>query len=246
MYRSPATLAGGPEPSLQAVIVSHVYLVRECISKALDPDLGFRIIGDFASADDMLAAIPALEPDMILLDARIAGGAATAARLREARGAAQVIVFGLEESEDAIIDWAEAGIAGYVADTASMGDLPRLLRHIRRGGQLCSLRVVGGLLRRVARLGRRRTAPGAETVTKLTPRELVIQRCIGAGLTNKDIARQLNISVGTTKSHVHNILGKLNLTSRARVAARMMPAEPSLADLEAALRSFRSRAHDGF
>ena len=76
------------------------------------------------------------------------------------------------------------------------------------------------LLRRIGRMSREIEA-GAATPAALTPRERTIQHYIGAGFSNKDIARQLNISVGTAKSHVHNILGKLNLTNRAQVAARV-------------------------
>lgn len=222
MYHSHAAIADWPESTIQAVIVSQVCLLRECIGKSLDQDASIRVVGDCATLDHALASMENLGPDMILLDAAFSGGANAAAQLSEAGGTTQIVAVGLEESEENILDWAEAGIAGYVADTASMGELPQLLKQIRWGGQSCSSRVVGALLRRVGRMGKRGELPGGAPLAELTPREKTIHRCIGVGLTNKDIARQLNISIGTTKSHVHNILGKLNLTNRAQVAARMM------------------------
>ncbi|WP_169799522.1 LuxR C-terminal-related transcriptional regulator [Novosphingobium lentum] len=244
MYSSRAATAEIPDTCIQAVIVSQVCLVRECIEKSLHHDASIQVVGDCATLDLALKSMENLGPDMILLDAAFAGGATAAARLSEAAGAAQIVAVGLEESEDNILDWAEAGIAGYVADTASMDELPRLLRQIRWGGQSCSSRVVGGLLRRMGRLGKRSDLHNGAALAELTPREQTIYRCISAGLTNKDIARQLNISVGTTKSHVHNILGKLNLTNRAQVAARMVASRQSFDPGEAAFRPAPARNRD--
>ena len=117
-----------------------------------------------------------------------------------------------------MLAWAEAGIAGYVPNTASVDDLVLLIGQILRGEQTSPARIVGSLLRRVASAGR--GAP-ATPDPSLTRRELEILRLVGAGLTNKDIARRLGISLGTTKSHVHNLLGKLSFSRRAEVITHL-------------------------
>ena len=212
-------MAGACEAPIEAVVVSQVCLFRECLSQSLASDPIVRVLEVCATLEHALDSVDSLRPQMILLDAAFHGGASTAAQLLLAGPAAQVVAVALQETEENILDWAEAGIAGYVPDTASMSELPDLLRQICWGEQLCSSRIAGSLLRRIGRLGRAGEAR-APTVD-LTPRERVILRHIGAGLTNKDIARQLDISLGTAKSHVHNIFGKLNLRSRAQVAARL-------------------------
>ena len=214
-------MSGTRDASIDAVVVSQVCLFRECVSQSLARDSSVRVLEVCATLEHALDSVESLQPRMILLDAAFHGGPGVAARLRQAGGEAQVVAVALEETEENILDWAEAGISGYVPDTASMNEIPALLRQILWGEQSCSSRIAGSLLRRVGRLQRGGEPRATATTVELTPRERVILRHIGAGLTNKDIARQLDISLGTAKSHVHNIFGKLNLTSRAQVAARM-------------------------
>jgi two-component system nitrate/nitrite response regulator NarL len=154
---------------------------------------------------------------IILLDTAFPGSTRTAARIAVAAPEAKLIAFGISETEEDVLAWAEAGIAGYVPNTASIDELISLIDEIGRGGQTCPSNIAGSLLRRVATSRRIASAPLAE----LTRREIEILRLVGAGLSNKDIARRLNISLGTTKSHVHNLLGKLSLQRRAEVIARL-------------------------
>jgi two-component system nitrate/nitrite response regulator NarL len=221
MDYSPEAFSRACDISIDIVVVSQVCLFRECISHCLADSDGIQVLDTCDRLDQALRSVERLSPDMVLLDARFSGGAAIGAELGKVGGETQIVAMALEESEENILAWAEAGIAGYIADTASMRDFPQLLRQIRLGRQACASHVVGDLLRRIGRMGRESEARVTPAEAALTPRERAIQRYIGAGLSNKDIARELDISVGTTKSHVHNILAKLNLSSRAQVAARM-------------------------
>jgi DNA-binding NarL/FixJ family response regulator len=219
----PWTTAETREGSIDAVMVSQVCLFREYVSQSLKSDPVVRVLEVCATLEHGLESVESLQPQMILLDAAFHKGIAAAAQLRQSAPEAQLVAVAIDETEENILDWAEAGIAGYVPNTASMAELPVLLRQIRWGEQSCSSRIAGSLLRRIGRLERDRGGDqrGRPPMPDLTPRERVILRHISAGLTNKDIARQLDISLGTAKSHVHNIFGKLNLRSRAQVAARM-------------------------
>jgi DNA-binding NarL/FixJ family response regulator len=153
---------------------------------------------------------------------------------------ARVVVLAIAETEENVLAWAEAGIAGYVPNTASVSDLTSLIGQISRGEQTCPSRIAGSLLRRVAAVGR--GAGPASAAPPLTRRECEILRLVCAGLSNKDIARRLSISVGTTKSHVHNLLGKLSVQRRAEVtrlyAAHAAEMAPSPSDASIFSRSF--------
>lgn len=203
--------------AIDVIVVSRVCLFRECISRCLADDFSIHVLDACAEATEALASIERLEPDLVLIDARVAGGAATGAELVRAAGRSRIVAVGLEATEANILAWVEAGAAGYIADTASMRDFAKLVRRIRADAGPPMPQVAGSFLDGATLAA---TGPEAEPALPLTPRERVIQRYIGQGLSNKDIARSLNISVGTTKAHVHNILGKLSLTSRAQVAAR--------------------------
>jgi two-component system, NarL family, nitrate/nitrite response regulator NarL len=156
----------------------------------------------------------------VLIDVAFPGGIQAAARLSAAVPEASVVALAIAETEENVLAWAEAGIAGYVPNTASVDDLVSLIEQIRRGEQTCPTRIVGSLLRRVG-ASERAAKPSLPSATPLTRRELEISRLIATGFSNKDIARRLGISLGTTKSHVHNLLGKLSVQRRAEVMARM-------------------------
>ena len=218
----PLTATEARQAPFETIIVSRVRLIRECLSQALSSDPSIQVLEVCAELGHALESIESLRPGMVLLDAAFRGGSSVASQLGRMFPRTQIVAVALSETEDTILDWAEAGIAGYVPDTASMRELPILLTQIHRGEQTCPSRIAGSLLRGMARPG-----PDGKIRTKgggvaLTPRERVIMRHIGAGLSNKDIARSLDISLGTAKSHVHNIFGKLNLRSRTQLADWMV------------------------
>lgn len=221
MDHNPESFIDSRDGDIQVIIVSQVCLFRECVRHAIFDDEAIRVLDSVATFDHALASVESLNPDMVLLDFRFPRGATVAAQLNKAARNAQIVAMALEESEEHVVDWAEAGIAGYVADTASTRDFSGLLRQIRWGRQICTSHVMGGLLRRIRRIGLEGGSLAITPSPRLTPRERVIQHHLGEGLSNKEIARQLNITVGTTKSHVHNILAKLNLTNRTQVAVRL-------------------------
>jgi two-component system, NarL family, nitrate/nitrite response regulator NarL len=130
-----------------------------------------------------------------------------------------IIVSAVKETEDDIVAWAEAGVIGYIPIDIALADLVRLIVDIHSGEQICSGRVANGLLRRIALTARRNVGRNtALPVPALTRRERQVAELIRSGLSDKEIARQLNISVATTKSHVHNLFGKLSLQRRGQVA----------------------------
>ena len=199
------------------LVISAVRLLRESLVEILG-----RSGRPCAGADTLIAALASAlsrPPALILLDSAVLEGPPAVTRIARAHPAARLVVFGIAETEENVLAWVEAGVAGYVPNTASVADLLTLIDGISRGEQACPSRIAGSLLRRIAAQGRDRApAPPAQSLTR---REHEILRLIGAGLSNKDIARKLSISVGTTKSHVHNLLGKLSLQRRADVMVRI-------------------------
>ena len=208
--------------AIGAVIVSEVRFLRDCLAEILGRDPDLQVRGACASLADTLEMAHTLRPEIILLDAAFPDGCAMTRHLRSSIPETQVIAIAIAETEENILAWAEAGIAGYIPNTASVQDLTALLKQISRGEQSCSTRMAGTLLRRIAsaeRLGRPRGAP---PVACLTPREVEVLRLVGAGLSNKDVARRLGISLSTTKSHVHSLLGKMKLQHRTEVVALLL------------------------
>jgi two-component system, NarL family, nitrate/nitrite response regulator NarL len=126
---------------------------------------------------------------------------------------------GLPETDEAVLAYAEAGIAGYVSRDGSVQDLVTAIEGAVKGELRCSPRLAGTILRRLAW----RAAVGGDVSprTTLTSRETEIVRLIDQGLSNKEIAVRLGIEVATVKNHVHNLLDKLRVHRRSEAAARL-------------------------
>ena len=218
----PQGLLEGPPSSvvLDVLIVSEVRFLCESLAEILGRVPMIRVCGQAAGLAEALIAVAAVRPRILLLDVGISGGTATAARLRATAAETRLIALGVGETEENVLAWAEAGIAGYVPNTASIDELVSLIEQISHGEQPCPPRIVGSLFRRIAASGRG-LAPTSAASPPLTGRELEICRLVSAGLSNKDIARRLRISLGTTKTHVHNLLGKLSMQRRVDVMARV-------------------------
>jgi len=131
----------------------------------------------------------------------------------------RLVVLGVSEEDEAeIVSYAEAGVAGYHLRSESLEDLLVLIHKVAAGGSLCSPRVSAILLRRLSALASQGRPAAKELV--LTSREIQILRMLEMGLTNRDIAEQLRIAVHTVKNHVHSLLTKLGVSTRAQAAAR--------------------------
>jgi DNA-binding NarL/FixJ family response regulator len=134
----------------------------------------------------------------------------------------QTVVIALAETSDNVTAWAEVGVAGYIPQTAGLREVGPILLGVLAGERVYSRSVAAGLFRRLTQLRANSGVPQADTPKSvLTTREIQIVDLISVGMSNKQIARQLNIGVSTTKSHVHNLLGKLDLQRRGQVVFRL-------------------------
>lgn len=137
-----------------------------------------------------------------------------------------LIAFGLNERQHEVTRCAQAGFAGYVAREGSVEALCTAVSNARSGCLACPAEIAGGLMRALFRI-----VPAPDTSADnacLTCREEDVLRLLGRGDSNKEIARELNLSVSTVKHHVHHILSKLQLASRAQ-AMRRVRDEPWMA-----------------
>jgi DNA-binding NarL/FixJ family response regulator len=126
----------------------------------------------------------------------------------------KIVILGLENNEELILKFVEAGAVGYVLKQASLDELCGTITAIHNGQSPCSSRVVASLFHKMAQLARLQKEAAVEHQVSLTDREKEILRLMSVGLNNKDIARYLDIAFHTVKNHSHNILKKLQVHSR--------------------------------
>jgi DNA-binding NarL/FixJ family response regulator len=139
----------------------------------------------------------------------------TTARL--APGIPVIAMAATDGDEAAVIACAEAGVAGYHLRSHTIGDLLRLIDDVVVGRTSYPPQISAMLLRRVSEVASQRQSPRRDPV--LTARETQILGMLELGHSNQDIAAQLSIAVHTVKNHVHSLLTKLGVGSRAEAAA---------------------------
>jgi DNA-binding NarL/FixJ family response regulator len=166
----------------------------------------------------LVTALHGTEPSVVLLNMETRGSALLLQAAMDLSPNMRVIVLGAsEDNESEIVACAEAGVAGYHMRTDSLEDLLVLIHKVAAGETTFSPRVSAILLRRLSALASQRQ-PAAKELA-LTAREAQILRMLELGRSNQDIATQLRIAVHTVKNHVHSLLTKLGVSTRAEAAA---------------------------
>lgn len=206
--------ATAPEPPVgkKVVIVDDGKLSRECLTAQL-VNHGVHAVEAW-DLPSLLAHVDRAVPDVILLNIETPDSATLLQLGLDLDPGCRITVYGLSiDREPEIISCAEAGVAGLHLRTESFSHLLSLLQSAGDGRAQCSPEVSAILLRRVYAFAAQAN-PDANT-SLLTPREIEILDLIEQGLTNQQIASRLSLTVHTVKNHVHNLLGKLGVGTRA-------------------------------
>jgi DNA-binding NarL/FixJ family response regulator len=229
-YRSaepdPKPRAAIPSPSIapdtakaRILIVSSVRLYREALALRLGQNECLTIVGA-VEPGDALADVARFDPDLVLLDAGEWHGLDLAETLLAHRPELRIVALAVPELAGYAIAATWRGIAGFVPRNGSMDDVVSVLEGLKTGSAHEPAAVAAPGLLPADRL-KRRVPPRPPVVAGLTRRQGEILEMIELGLSNKEIARNLDIRLGTVKNHVHNILEKLDVRCRNQAAHRM-------------------------
>ncbi len=201
---------------IRVLVATDFGLYREGLENAL-PSYGvIQVVGAAANSSDAILLLEQFKPDVILIDPTMPRSRLVARGAYRSPHAVKVIILGLAEVDAEVISWAMEGIDGFVTRRNSLDELVRTIKMVACGEWRCSPTVARALLRHLAKVGCAEAK--GESTLQLTQREYQISHMVAHGLSNKEIARALKISVSTTKNHVHNILAKLGLRRRTQVA----------------------------
>lgn len=190
---------------------------REGLAALFAERAGFDVVATAAGRDDALPLVQRHQPHVALVALGSGTGALLVRELRDAAPRTRVVMLGIADDDPEVLPLAEAGVSGYVTTEASGEEIAATVTSIARGEMPCSPRLAAALLDRVASLAAERRAPSQ--LASLTVRERQVVELLSDGLSNKEIARGLQIEVATVKNHVHSILEKLNVARRSDVAA---------------------------
>jgi two-component system, NarL family, nitrate/nitrite response regulator NarL len=201
------------------LIVADVRLYREGLAGKLASSPGLVVVGTSSSRADARERVGTLRPDVVLIDVATLESLELIHDLRAEGRPCKILAFAVTEGSADILDCAEAGAAGYVTAEASIEDLVAAIERITRAELACSPRVAAQLFNCIGERGDQWSGhlPQAKS---LTSREHQVLDGIRRGESNKEIGQKLNIAESTVKNHVHHVLEKLKVTTRAQAAAR--------------------------
>ena len=199
---------------IRVALVDDQAIVRAGLARILSPADGFEVIAECADGREALDELPALDPDVVLMDIRmpVLDGIAATAGLREAADTVVLVLTTFGEDE---VLWGalEAGAAGFVLKDSSAEDLIAAVRAVAAGAAwfdpAVAPRVLEHYRRRVAPAGRQ-----AARLELLSAREREVLRLMAHGATNGEIATALYVAEATVKTHIGSIFGKLGVRDR--------------------------------
>ena len=206
---------------MRVLLIDDHALVRKGIEELLR-SRGVQVVASVSSGEEGVLRARELPADIILLDLKMPGmnGIETLKQLRASGVSAPVVMLTMSREDADLSAALRGGAQGYLLKDIEPEELVPALEAALRGDSVVAPEMVGTLARLVRSdagaqgQARRPAAPFAE----LTPRELEILECVADGLSNKMIARELDITDGTVKLHVKAILRKLGMRSRVEAA----------------------------
>ena len=197
--------------------------IRTGLRMILENTDDIEVVAEAADGNAVLQNAYALKPDVILMDLQMPNLDGIAATRELAAHGMNVLVLTTYDHDDYVFGAVRAGAVGFLLKTAETAEIIDAVRRVAAGQGVIAPEVSRRIFAAVAQ-GEFRTAEtqavadSATVLAELTERELHVLAEIGHGRTNKQIARQLGITLGTTKTHVSHILEKLGIESRTQAA----------------------------
>jgi len=202
------------EQTIRILIADDHPVVRKGIRALLSTEPGLEVVGEATDGEQAVTKALTLKPDVILMDLSMPrkDGVQAISEIRQEIPEVKILVLTSFAEDKRVIAAIEAGALGYLLKDSSPHELIRAVHTVHQGESSLHPTVAHKLIHRFQRSS---VEPQTEP---LTARELKVLRLIAEGLSNHDIAKKLFISEPTVRTHVSNILRKLNLDNRTQAA----------------------------
>jgi DNA-binding NarL/FixJ family response regulator len=191
-------------------------IVRRGVRDLIDAEPGITVIGEAGTATSALARIPALKPDVAVLDIRLpdGDGVTVCREIRSKMPQLACLMLTSFSDDEALFDAIMAGAAGYVLKQIRGTDLIGAIRAVASGQSLLDPEAASRVMRRM-----RDQAAATDPLASLTDQERRILALIGEGLTNRQIGDRLFLAEKTVKNYISALFAKLGMQRRAQAAA---------------------------
>lgn len=204
-----------PERVIRVFLLDDHEMIRRGIRGLLEEEGDITVVGESGSAEEAIRRIPALRPDVAILDGRLPDGSGVdvCREIRSKDPQVNCLILTSFDDDDALFAAIMAGASGYVLKQVRGTDLVAMVRQVAAGRSTLDPTVTAQVLDRI------RSGPRKDPMLeRLTGHEQRILELIGEGMTNRQIAGALNLAEKTVKNYVSSLLSKLGLDSRTQAA----------------------------
>ena len=204
----------------KVMVVIESRFMGDIFAEILEDEVAISVTGCAATFSQALNIVRDHETDVALVSIHLPNALELIRTIKEITPAIKVLVLGLSDDKNQVLRSVEAGAAGYILQDSSVQDLIESVHMAQRKEARISTNVAAALLERVSKMSKffGRIDERLFEENPLTGRETEVLNFVCQGFSNREIASQMILEVGTVKNHVHNILKKLNVTSREEAA----------------------------
>ena len=210
-------MSDSPNDRISVFLLDDHELVRRGLHDLLSLEDDLEVVGEAATAAEAMARIPAVRPDVAVLDVRLpdGNGVEVCREIRSALPEINCLMLTSYADDEAMVDALLAGASGYVLKDIRGADLVGAVRRVAKGESLLDPKSTERVLHRLRSGGE----TGDERLSQLTGQERRILDLIGEGLTNRQIGEHLHLAEKTVKNYVSSLLAKLGMQRRTQAAA---------------------------
>ena len=208
-------------PKIRVLLIEDNRLLREGITAMLNEQPDIRAVSATGNGDALEKA-KKIKPQVVLLDLGLRNQSSlrVAEVIKKTYPKAEIVVMDLIPIQTEVVEFVKAGVSGFILKDATIDDFLHTIRSVAKGKKVLPPSLTGSLFSQIVEYAvNSGKADRLMKAVKLTKREHEVVDLIARGMSNKEIARELNVAVHTVKSHVHNTLDKLALHTRLELAS---------------------------
>jgi DNA-binding NarL/FixJ family response regulator len=203
--------------SISVYLVAENRLLREALMRLFQNREGMCVVGESGYTRSIGEKIAASQCNVLLLDSETTLATDLIIELNEIAPGTETVMFGMDEDPDSFLWAVRCGARGYVLKDASSAEIIAAVRTVAQGGAICPPKLCRSLFQFVSKVSSERTTTADQqdcVKIPLTYRQRQLVLLVARGMTNKEIAADLNLSEFTVKNHLHRIMKRVQAENR--------------------------------